>query len=217
MSIHDLVGVKEAGLQTSLAYDDHRRSGFVDYALSAMPTLQEIVRATWGERRLWSAGPWEVGPGASRRRADRTTLTLARRLQDGTLQKTITVFRRQGRLAFRYELIGLDVPVTGLEFTLGLQDERWSAPDWREDVRTMQVQDAAVGLSITMKLDPPATVACFPIETVSESEEGLERTPQGLAVVYLWPSRTDRRRWSCTLEWTLEDLPAPSTARQAGL
>ena len=46
--------------------------------------------------------------------------------------------------------------------------------------------EPSLGVSLRLVLDPPATLWHFPVETVSESEEGLERTYQGLAVICLW-------------------------------
>jgi len=206
-SIHELLGVKEEGLEAILAYDDHRRSCFIDYALSAMPTLQDVRRSMWGEHRLWSGGPWDLQEGRGRSASsDRATVTLSRHVQDGgCLRKAITLFRDHPRLAFRYQLVDLDVPIVGLEFNLCLRDDRWSEPRWQESVRKFQVRDPSVGLSVTMAIDLPASLVTFPIETVSESEEGLERTYQGLAIVCLW-STSRNHRWSCGLEWVVEDL-----------
>ena len=204
-SIHDLLSVKEEGLETFLAYDDHRRSSFLDYALSAMPNLQDVVRSTWGEHRLWSGGPWALEPGpASRSRADRTAITLRRHIQDGRLQKTVTLWRNRPRLSFRYQVVDVTVPVVGLEWNVSLCDERWREASWHETMKEFQVRDPSLGLAVTMTIDPPATLAIFPIETVSESEEGLERTFQGLAIVCLWQTR-ESRRWTSQLEWTIEE------------
>jgi alpha-amylase len=206
LSIHELVGVKEEGLEGRLAYDDHRRSCFIDYALSAMPTLQDVRRSMWGEYRLWAGGPWTLQEGRERSAWwDRATMTLSRDVQDGLMRKAITLFRRHPRLAFRYQLVDLDVPIVGLEFNLCLRDDQWNDPRWQEPVRDLQVRDPSVGLSVTMAIDPPASLVTFPIETVSASEEGLERTYQGLAIVCLWSTR-HHRRWSCGLEWAIEDL-----------
>ncbi len=203
-SIHDLLTVKEQGLDAFLAYDDHRRSLFLDYALSTMPTLQEIYRSTWGEHRLWSGGPWELQRDSTRQPSDRTTVTLVRRVQDRVLRKTVTLLHRQARLVFRYEVEGSPIPVVGLEFNLCLRDPRWGESGWQDAVAACQIQDPGIGVTVAMTIDPPAALARFPIETVSESEEGLERTPQGLAVICLWPT-PHHRRWSCELAWSIEE------------
>ncbi len=204
-SIHDLVGVKEEGLAAYLAYDDHRRSCAIDYALSSMPTAKEIWCSTWGEHRLWSGGPWTLEPEPKRARpSGAPTARLSRRLHDGSLRKTITVAPDAPRFTVRYDVDNLAIPVIGLEWNLSLQDERLRKPSWQEQVRTFAIQDASLGVGLTVTIDPPASLVTFPIETVSESEEGLERTPQGLAVVCLWPTQ-GRRQWQGELTWTVEE------------
>ena len=75
-------------------------------------------------------------------------------------------------------------------------------------------EEPAIDVSVRLSLDPPATLFLVPIETVSESEEGLERTYQGLGLVCLWSvaaSRSSTRRaagWSSRLRWDI----APSRA-----
>ncbi|MBI3088386.1 MAG: DUF1926 domain-containing protein [Candidatus Omnitrophica bacterium] len=201
-SIHDLVGVKEEGLRDLLVYDDHRRSSFLDYAFSAMPGLQEIMRGTWSEHRLWSSGAWTLD--ASRAAARHPlTVSLVRRLEGGVMRKTVSLSPSRPQVVFRYEAEGLAIPVVGLEFNLGLQGEPWRRPGWQEGARGLEVRDASLGVGVRMSSAMPATVAHFPIETVSESEEGLERTPQGLAVVWLWATGGGRRA-SCELVWNIE-------------
>lgn len=202
-SIHELLKAKEEGLETYLAYDDHRRSCFLDYALSAMPTLQDVWRSTWGEHRLWSAGRWQLESPVEASTADSTQLCLARTLQGGRLHKLISFSRREPRISFRYAVNDLTIPIVGLEWNLSLQDEKFRVPQWQESLSAFQIRDPHLKLALTMTIDPAATIASFPVETISESEGGLERTTQGLALVCLWPT-AGLRNWSCTVQWAIE-------------
>ena len=202
-SIHDIVKVKQQGLETILAYDDHRRTGFLVWALSAMPTLHQIVGSTWSEYRLWSGGAWTLQPRTGRRRQG--VVTLSRRLPQGLLRKTVTVDPRQRRLSFRCDVEDLEIPVLAVEFNLGLRDPRLAHPRWEEAADAVEIRDPAVGVGVAMRTSAACAIASFPIDTVSESEEGLERTPQGSAVVFLWPLR-GQRRWSCEITWAIGAL-----------
>lgn len=188
-SIHDLLGVKEENLAAHLVYDDHRRSAFLDYALQGMPTLPEVVRSTWAERRLWSSGPFQWDGGrAVRRRAAAPQLAMIRRLPGGWIRKRIRIAADRPILECAYELSGLDVPVVALEFNLSLRDERYACrAQEHAEVSAWTLEEPAVGVRLHAAFEPAATVFHFPIETVSESEEGLERTYQGLSLVCLWP------------------------------
>ena len=207
VSIHDLLGVKEAQLETRLFYDDHRRAAFLDFGFQSRPTVESIVRSTWGEQRLWGVGPYALAAGRPRRR----DIALERTLLGGRIRKILQA--GTNRLICRYRVEGIEVPVVALEFNLGLRDPRYRAePGVQEAATSFDVRDPDVGVSVTLALDGPATLVHFPIETVSESEEGMERTYQGLAVVCLWAvGAAGRGAWERRLQWT---VGRPAQARR---
>jgi alpha-amylase len=204
-TIHEVLGVKEENLASHLIYDDHRRSAFLDYALDRMPTLQEVVGSALGERRLWSPGPFRLEParrGKGTRQAQR--LSMVRTLGGGSIRKTIEVVTHRSVVECRYELEGLDVPVVGLEFNLSLRDERYLGPAGERALETrFDLEEPTAGVSLSLSIDPPATLMRFPIETVSESEGGLERTYQGLCLMCLW-ARRGQGRWTSRLRWAVD-------------
>ena len=224
-SIHEALGIKEDHLASHLIYDDHRRSAFVDYALQSAPTLQEIVRSSWAERRLWSTGPfrWDrtarkttVGSGA-------LSVSMVRELDGGSISKTVRIAPDRPVVEYRYQIEQLRIPMVALEFNLSLRDERYLT-DAQEHLQStsFQVHDAPTGLWLHLAIDPPARLIHFPLETISESEEGLERTYQGLCVMCLWSlDETDEHAstWSSRLEWTVQSAPIDprprATARHA--
>ncbi len=203
-SIHDELRVKEEGLEAHLAYDDHRRTWFLEYALEAMPTIQQVRQSTWGEHRLWSSSAWRCAPDAVTQDTDRLTATLEQTIGPGAARKTISLFRAQPRLACRLNLSELDVPVIALELNLCFRDEQRLTARCEEGVRTLTVSDGSFGLAVALAIEPAATVMSFPIETVSDSEEGLERTVQGLAIVCLWPTQGNRQ-WTGCVDCTIKE------------
>jgi len=186
-SIHDVLGVKEEHLESHLVYDDHRRSAFLDYALQGMPTLQDVVRSTWGERRLWSTGPYQWEASAAAPSSGLARVTLLRDVPHGRIRKVVSVSPHAQTLECACAWEVRQVPVVGLEFNVCLRDERYlSHPAEEHDTRQFRIAEPALGVSLRMECEPKATLYHFPIETVSESEGGLERTYQGLCVVCLW-------------------------------
>jgi len=210
-SIHDIVGIKEPHLESRLIYDDHRRSAFLDYALQGMPSLEEVAHAAWGERQLWSPGPFRVQDASGRRAAPGRSagplaVTMVREIAGGRILKAVRVERDRPRVECRYTLDGLDVPVVGLEFNVSVRDGRYLAAMGRATgVTAFDLEEPAIGLSLALSIDPPATVYHFPVETVSESEEGLERTCQGLCLVLLW---APARSWSARVRWSVVTEPS---------
>jgi len=113
-----------------------------------------------------------------------------------------------------YELEGVRVPVVGLEFNVALRDERYlHTPQELQKTSRFEMTEPALGASLRMSLDPPATLMHFPIETVSESEEGLERTYQGLCVMCFWTPA--QATWKSRVMLSVEDSSScrPRSAR----
>ena len=220
-SIHDLIGVKEEGLASRLVYDDHRRTAFLDYGLAAMPTLHEVAHGTWAERRLWSGGVFRQAPRgrtAGRTRAGApphqqvwcggasVDVWMVRQAPGGLIRKTVQVGLRSPTVRCTLALDGVEAPVVGVEFTLSLRD-----PDCLAEARAHQqltqwaLKEPEAGLALRLSIDPPATLMQVPIETVSESEEGLERTYQGLGVVCFWTVAATRA-WTARMDWAVQRL-----------
>jgi alpha-amylase len=206
-SIHDVLGVKEERLESHLVYDDHRRSGFLDYALQRMPTAREVARGSWGEQRLWAAGAFRALERGGSRGGSAAEISLLREVEGGRIRKTIRASRTRAELECVYALEGVEVPVAALEFTLSLRDARYLTGIEQSDaVAAFDLEEPEAGVRLRLALDPPAALVRFPVETVSESEEGLERTYQGLGLVLLWAPAAGRS-WTARLQWTAEALP----------
>ncbi len=214
-SIHDMLGVKEEHLEAHLIYDDHRRSAFIDYALQRMPTVQEVVRSTWAEQRLWSAGAFHLAHPIGNSRVARSSgvprqraaapleVTMTRKLAGGRVVKALRVPRDEAVVEYRYHVEGLTIPVVGIEFNLALRDERYlgQAQEYAR-LKTFEVEEPSLGVSLRLTLDTPARVIHFPVETVSESEQGLERTYQALCIVCLW-ALDGATSWQARMRWSV--------------
>lgn len=218
-SIHDEVKTKEENLVARLVYDDHTRGSFIDYAFSAMPSLAEIVESNGKLKQLRGAErlPWDRQTGKSASKKS-PVVSMVRAFQAGLLRKTVQLSSSQPVLECRYELRGADVPVAGLEFNLALRDQRFltSARQY-DDVTRLELEEQHSGIRVAVSIEPAAQVVCFPIETVSESEGGMERTYQGLGLMFLWT--VTRRDWAGNLQWAVKSpgtaAASPRNARRA--
>ncbi|MBI2884637.1 MAG: DUF1926 domain-containing protein [Candidatus Omnitrophica bacterium] len=204
VSIHDIVSVKEPGLERHLVYDAHRRSGFVDCVLPRVPSAAELQAGAVDTARLLPDGPWTVQGNVAASSAE-TRLRMSRAIGGGRLEKIVAVAAGARRIRFEYALQGIEAPVVGLEWTLGLRDAQRMASGERARAAEFTVRDPDAGVAVTMRADPPGSLAYFPVETISESEAGLERTWQGVAVVWCWRT-AGRRSWRCRVDWTIEAI-----------
>ena len=119
----------------------------------------------------------------------------------GWIRKTVRAAVAEPAVECLYELEGGGAPVVALEFNLSLRDERFLAQAGElANAAEFTVEEPGLGLSLRVSLDPPARLWHFPVETVSESEGGLERTYQGLAVICLWVAPAGRP-WRSRLRW----------------
>lgn len=203
-SIHDMVAMKEDNLASHLIYDDHRRSAFLDYALEGMPTLEQVVRSTWGERRLWSGGSFALEKPPTRRAGKATALdvSMVRSHDTGSIRKSIRLHAKASVVECGYRLESLDVPVIALEWNVSLRDARYlTKPQEHAQTARFSLDDPDAGVALDLSMDRPARLLHFPIETVSESESGLERTYQGLCIVCLW-ALEGARSWETRLQWS---------------
>lgn len=129
---------------------------------------------------------------------------MTRPLTEGIVRKSVRVSTARPAVDCLYELDGPRAPVVGLEFNLSLRDARYLATaQHRGATTTFEIEEPAAGVRLTMTIDPPTELLHFPIETVSESEEGLERTYQGLCLVCLW-ALNGARTWTARIRWTVK-------------
>ena len=74
-------------------------------------------------------------------------------------------------------------------------------------VKLMKLVDKWMNIAIVIECKPAATVWRFPIETVSQSEGGFERTYQGSCVAAVWPlSLRAGGSAECSLSLRVEQL-----------
>ena len=209
-SIHSVVRAREPGLAARLRYDAYeRRLGLVhSFRPGTLPDAFEEARAE--ELSDSHTGPYsvdELGP-------DRILLH-----RDASFGATADAIRIEKRFTFagdrRSPAIRLEVRVenhgtagiaadVAIEWPLmllggGANPAAWYDVDGRRSPHDGRASHAnstmltsgndQVGISIRTSIEPPATAWWSPIETISNSEGGFERTYQGSALVAVWPIR----------------------------
>jgi len=228
-SIHDEMSVKEPGLAALLAFDPHRRGGLQEQFLPPEASLPDYAASTFASAGDFLLGPWQA---SVERTKEKVTVRLERhgRLTLGDqsfplrLEKAVTVPRRGQQVAVRYR-----VENEGQEVSFLLASE-WNlnpiqAPDGDDRIQTLRVKGkkrslahagqagsvrrAAVvggaGVALVAKLAQSCTLWHFPVESVSNSEGGLERVNQGACLAFLFDLHLapgESRELSLT--WTVE-------------
>ncbi len=212
VSIHELATTKEPDLVRHLVYDDHElRSGLArlvdpDGGFDAwqMGRLAEIGSGRDGPYAVVAAGPSELHlrhpPESGVCRDGPTSLRVEKRLRlgGGRLDPVLeleVVWRNEGSVPIAAR------PAVEWSFMLlgggGNPAAFWEVAGDRfphdaarrlGDVGCLRSGNGDLGVTIETEVDPPAEAWVAPIETVSNSESGVERTYQGSQLLCLWPA-----------------------------
>jgi alpha-amylase len=220
-SIHDGVRAKEAHLADHLVYDAYeRRSGLVRL-LPAGVTADDWANARTEDLADSVAGAFEVvmlGPGALVVRREAAVSG------DGRVRVTKTIALGGGRLdpSLTLDVLVENVGETPVDARLGIEWTTtmlggggnpatwWEVAGQRgghdgsgtaEAVTTLAQGNAFIGIAIETTASEPATAWWAPVETISNSEGGVERAYQGSGLLLSWPLALEPgARWSVSVE-----------------
>ena len=214
-SIHEGLRVKEAGLGAHLIYDNEPRFSLLDRFLPPGATL-----AAWVCGEVRDGGDFAGAVYRAALELDAAVrLSRSGHAADGQrveVEKHLALGPEPGILTARYELAGAGAHRFSVELNFGFltgtaADRYYIFPD-REltdpllgstgeerEVESLALVDEWMGVEARLHFAPPAVVWRFPIETVSQSEAGVERTYQGSAVLPHWDVALDGAPWRMTL------------------
>lgn len=198
-SIHDMVQVKEEGLQDILFYDWYQRNTLIDHILDPSTTIEKFSQARYQECGDFVDKPYVV------LRCDNSNILLMREgkvfEKPFVIKKSIDV---QGlALHISYELHNPNKDMLsiwfGVEFNLTLlagrsrdkfyitsKQEPMDIKSELSDSNGLEIVDKAMGFKVILSWTRSGFLWRFPIETVSHSESGLERTYQGSCIMPSW-------------------------------
>ena len=93
-----------------------------------------------------------------------------------------------------------------------LDDRRLRSSGEEKDVRSFRLVDEWLKLQTAIRVDVPATLWRFPLETVSLSEGGFERIYQGSILLLQWrfrlPGNGKETRFRCIQSTSTIQIPA---------
>jgi alpha-amylase len=183
-----------------LVFDRTRRMAFVDYLLGQMPHLESFVAGAWRDEQQDQSAPYRVDQAVAGKSA---WVALSRQAGSGLAKKRIEIDESGARVRCVYELPASAWAAAALEFNLGLRDARFMQTAGQlESVSEFSIAETGLGLSVLVQVQPAARLLHAPIETVSESEAGLERSYQGLSLLWCW-ELAQNRAWKAQMTWTV--------------
>jgi alpha-amylase len=203
-SIHDLVKVKEEGLENYLIYDWHRRLSLLDHFMPSETGLEQFRNVKYKE-----LGDFVIEPYLPmvKKTSSEIELTFKKKGHVGGLpveiMKVISIFKGQSLINVHYEITNNSQAalnaVFGVEFNFSmlagdspdryyeipektLIDKKMASVGEINDCSSIKIVDEWKGFSVLLESGSLDRIWRFPIETVSQSESGFERTYQSSLV-----------------------------------
>jgi alpha-amylase len=234
-TIHDIVQLKETGLDQVLFYDWYRRVSLIDHFLDPAVSLDEFYRAQYAERGDFVDQPYRHDVAAV---DDEWLVNLNREghvWQNSAflplrLEKRVHIRGGCLTLAIIYVLTNTsDRPVQsifGVEFNFGLlaghspdayyripgvvlDDPHLDSKGELASVTELVLVYQGLGLEIDLAFSRPTKLWRFPIETISSSESGFERVYQSSCLLPHWNlNLAPGETWQVELRFTLRE-PSP--------
>lgn len=204
-SIHDLIKVKDESSLSHLVYDRHLRSSLIDHFFVPDTRLEEFASQSYEELGDFAAEPYEFSVQS---KGDEVKVLLRRvgilQIKANRLpfevQKEVRLMAGEDRLDIRYQLKNIGgssiKAVFGSEWNLNLlggghNEQAYYRMDgvalddchldsWGEltDVEMMVLGNRQLGIEMELKASPKIGLWRFPVESISNSEGGIERIYQ---------------------------------------
>ncbi|OGW81925.1 MAG: hypothetical protein A3C47_03550 [Omnitrophica bacterium RIFCSPHIGHO2_02_FULL_51_18] len=192
LSIHELLGSKESGLEKHLHYDLYRRLSFMDHLFDRPITLEAFSECSYKERGDFINAAYKARRIPAKDALEKILFERKGVVEIGgrklplRLKKTVAPVRGNS-LEVSYEWTNESRSavsfVFGNEFNFSIGDDYARKSVSEKSVREWIFHDSWRGIQIRLEMQAEVWLLAAPVETVSESEMGLERTYQELGVL----------------------------------
>ncbi|MDA8079368.1 MAG: DUF1926 domain-containing protein [Nitrospiraceae bacterium] len=205
-TIHDQMSVKEEGLSRYLVYDEYRRASLMDHFLPEGTGVGDLLRSEYEELGDFMDGVYELD---LRRKRDAVVVSLSREGRVGQggmrIEKSIET-SREPAVSIGYLLDGSYSGLFGVEMNLsflgsphvliraGKKTMPARSMGVHEQVRRFGIEDGFLGLVMDFRFSEEISLWHYPVETVSLSEQGIERLYQGTAFLFVMPVALQGKR-----------------------
>ena len=206
-TIHEGVRVKEPALEKRLFTDWYRRASLLDHFLHATTKLDNFFRCQYGEQGDFVKTAYQVDVVQDtypQIRLNRLGTVWTGEQKNGiSIEKTLSLMGSSGWQVI-YRIQNQQGPPCDLWFGCEMAFA-FSSQDLPEPLEHAQQQvwlrkDHGFGIAAKVQFDVPTDLWEFPLQTVSLSEEGFERTYQGTVLmahsrIHLNPGQSWVRSW----------------------
>lgn len=179
-SIHDFTQVKDENLDKILFYDKTPRYCLLDHFLDENTTLDDFVAGNFKEETDFLTAKYS---------SENLKFSREANVKENLIRLTKSISAKGNSLIFDYSLESLkqaeNFPVIfGIEFNLSSFNEAYSKAAQINDIGNFLLDDSWNSLKLEFILKEKANLWIFPVETVSESETGIEKSIQELCLFF---------------------------------
>lgn len=197
-TIHDQLRVKEDGLSAFLIYDDYRRSSLLDRFFPVNTKIDDLLSSEHEELGDFIDGIYSLDYSA--KKGKNITLTFSREgfVQQNKLiiEKSIDIgMQKEIRVGYLIEgnfsglfAIEMNISLLGSPHALiriGDKSLRIRSKAMHENIKEFSLEDKFLNLRIDYKFSENIALWHYPVETISLSENGIERLYQGTAFLFV--------------------------------
>ena len=192
-SIHDVARIKQGGIdERSLVYDLFPRHCCLDHFLERDITLDEFCSCKYEELGDFTQGQYSL----KSQKKTKASLRLEFFKSGSLRQQAVKVKKRvslcDNNLTLNYTIKNTSSDslrnLFGIEFNFSVYDKRLSlGANCKHHTDYFQIRDIWNQINLEFKSSKPGSVWHFPVQTVSDSENGIEKSYQELCVFFNWP------------------------------
>ncbi len=202
-------------LAGALMYDWYNRYSFLDHFLGDEANFEQFYRCQYPELGNFINQPYELVDIQENEKSRSLAIRLRRRgglwKREGKipteLKKKFSFYRNQAHLEVEYEIINRSPGESrywfGMEMSINLPGSGEGrnllfSPGFREgfphldrggvlrEIESFRMRDEVSAVEVALEVEPSGELWCFPLETFSQSEKGLEKTAQGSVLLFSW-------------------------------
>lgn len=195
-TIHERLSVKEAGLSDYLIYDKYTRASLLDHFFGDGITVDSLMRGEYEEKGDFINGIYGIN---ALKRGEVVQVKLSREgIASGSGARVEKMVKFHGsRISVDYLLEGNCSGIFGIEFNISLFGSPYVSINLKkkdllirdkgkhDDITEFSIRDEFRNLGFTFTFNEVISLWHYPVETVSLSEEGVERIYQGTAFLFM--------------------------------
>lgn len=195
-TIHERLCLKDEGLAGHLTYDNYVRASLLDHFMEEEIDLDSLSKGAYDEKGDFIKGLYEIGLSGTdvspEVRLTRTGIVSGRSVR---VEKAVR-FVRSG-IAVKYLLKGEFSGIFGIEFNISLLGSPYPLINLKDGdllmkdkgrhdgVKEFSITDEFLKLRLSFSFNRGISLWHYPVETVSLSEEGVEKLYQGTAFLFM--------------------------------